>query len=105
MIWVYLNGRPVRQFYSDARAAELLSSTHARHQLLRSVSPLRDDTEGETANLSIELDNRGGTLTTLFARPPLGVEVTVYDGSAAVFEGVVIGLSLSGDSATLGCVA
>lgn len=105
MIWVALHGRPVRQFYSDARVAGLLSAAQARHQLLRAVSPLRDAAEGETANVTIELDNRGRDLTSLFSRPPLGDAVTVYDNSVAQFEGIVSAVRLAGDAAFLDCVA
>lgn len=105
MIWAYLNGRPARQFYRDSRTSSLLSTALARHEVLKSVSPLRDDATGETSNLTIELDNRGRALTSLFARPPIGAEITVYDDSAAVFEGIVSRVRLSGDSVSLECVA
>lgn len=105
MIWIYLNGKPARQFYRDPRAASLLSTLIARHEVLKSVSPLRDDATGETSNLTIELDNRGRALTAMFARPPIGDEVTVYDDSSAVFEGIVQRVRLAGDVAVLECVA
>jgi hypothetical protein len=91
---VRILGDPVRQFYAGVDALPWLDATHARHALLTGVGVLRAGTDGETANLDVELRNDAGQMTRLYAVPPLAAPAEIYDDDMLVFAGVVASVAL-----------
>lgn len=96
---VRIAGEPARNYFRGPDAVPDLPAAEARHALLRGLSPLRSSSS-ENANMTIELDNRGGVASRLLASlPPIGAAVSVQSDGAEVFAGAVQRLTLSADGA------
>lgn len=94
MIWVRIHSTPVRQLYQDARALPFLDPKQARHALLVDVGTLKAGTGTENATMTLTLQNRNGECSRLFASPPLGAQVDVYQDGALQFTGTFDSISL-----------
>lgn len=66
------------------------------------VGAIRQPADGaETANVSVDLDNADGFVSSLLADPPLGASATLYGPDGAIwFAGTLAGVSL-GETAAL----
>lgn len=101
-VWLVIEGSPARQYYAPAASPPPLDPQTARHEILRGVSPLRSDAEGEDANLTAVLDNRSGEASALLARrPPLGARARLMTAAGQVFTGVVTEIRLDSTSAQI----
>ena len=93
MIWLYLATEPPRAFYlmgddePDTSAVALPA--------LVGVGTLRRPLGGENANITVELDNARGQLTSLFADPPLLAGATLYRDGEVLLAGFVGDVSLA----------
>lgn len=97
-----IDGEPTRAFVRHDGDATFVDLRIPHHALLRAISPLRSSA-GENANLSVELDNRGGEVSAYYTqRPPIGSTATLWrDDSVLVFTGVVQSLSLDSSTARI----
>jgi hypothetical protein len=102
VIWLVIEGNPVRQFYMTPDALPELDPSAARHGLLVNVSALRSDAEGEDANLTATLDNRSGEASALLARrPPLGARARLMSETGQLFSGIVEEIRLDAQTAQI----
>lgn len=102
MIWVELDAEPLVQLYADPATRSALDANYARLPLLDSVSPIRSDVDGESANVTITLINTGAEASELLTdRPPLGAAVRVVEDGVVLFSGLVSQIRLAADVATL----
>jgi len=103
---VRIDGEPVQWFYTDTKTLATLPAQEERHGILGSVTPLRSSIDGESANVSIELDNSEAQASALFfSDPPIGRAVYIHRDSAIVFSGVIQRVSLSSGVMSLDAVA
>lgn len=102
MIWVELDAEPLVQLYADPAVRSELDANYARLQLLDSVSTIRSDVDGESANVTITLINTGSEASELLTdRPPLGAAVRVVEDGVVLFAGLISQIRLAADVATL----
>jgi len=102
VIWVELDAEPLVQLYADPAVRSELDANYARLQLLDSVSSIRSDVDGESANVTITLINTGAEASELLTdRPPLGAAVRVVEDGVVLFSGLVSQIRLAADVATL----
>lgn len=102
MIWVELDAEPLVQLYADPATRSALDANYARLPLLDSISPIRSDVDGESANLTITLINTAAEASELLAsRPPLGAALRVIDDGVVMFSGLIAQIRLAADVATL----
>lgn len=105
MISLRILGRPVRNFYRDARTLPHLPVDEARHELLASVGTLRSGVEGETPNITVALRNDSAQCARLFAAPPLAAAAELWDEAGMVFAGTVQSVTLDGGECRVGIQA
>jgi len=101
IVWLKVEGSPVRQFCADRRALPFLDPKLARHDILGEVGKLRQSTDASNANITIALRNDSGQATVLFAIPPLGARAVLYGDSAVLFEGSIAQIDLNATNANL----
>ena len=101
IIWLLVEGSPVRQFCMDPRALPFLDPKIARHDILGNVGTLRQSTDASNASITIPLRNDSGQATALLAIPPLGARAVLYGDSAVLFEGSIAQIDLSATNANL----
>lgn len=102
MMWIELGAEPLVQLYADPAVRSELDANYARLPLLDSVSTIRSDVDGESANVTITLINTGAEASELLTdRPPLGAAVRVVEDGVVLFSGLVSQIRLAADVATL----
>lgn len=102
MIWVEIDAEPLLQIYADPVVRPDLDPNYPRLPLLDSVSTIRSDVDGESANVTITLINTGAEASELLTdRPPLGAAVRVVEDGVVLFSGLVSQIRLAADVATL----
>jgi hypothetical protein len=101
IVWVRIEGTPIRQFCADPRALPFLDAKLARHDILSSVGVLRSSTDASNANMTITLRNDSGQASALFTIPPLGARARIYDDAAVMFDGTVSQIDLTATDAKL----
>ncbi len=94
-----IEGQPRRQFHRP-RQTTLIDYTVAHHALLRSVSLLRDDSAGEVAHLTVELDNTGLACSAMFSTPPAAASAALT-AAGDVFAGIVQAITITPDGCSL----
>ncbi len=105
MIFLRIDGDPVRYYYRNSDALPHLPPKASRLQLLTSLSPLRSEVGGENTNVTATLAMTALTAQ-LFAVPPLGAVATLEDEDGAEhFVGRVESVDLNADGCTLGLEA
>jgi hypothetical protein len=100
--WLRIDGMPARQFYLDVAALTFLDAELPAHAVLQTIGTARSGTGGETANVTVMLDNRAGLCSQLFAMPPLGARARLYADAAVQFDGVVSEILLNAAQCQLG---
>ena len=95
-VWFRLIGSPVRNFVSDDDALPFIAPGEAVHRLLNDVGVLRSDSNGETPNITIALQNDEDQLTTLYrlAQPPLGSIGEIRSPAGVLYAGQVKSFAL-----------
>lgn len=86
-----------RQFYQDAGAVPFMNPKLAAHLLLTDAGQLKATTGNENASMTLTLKNANGECRDLFAAPPLGQLVPVFDNATQIFEGRLTQIDLSTD--------
>lgn len=95
MIWLRIEGSPLRQFYKNASALPILDLSEAHHALLESAGTLRARADGSVANTTVRLRNSSGECARLFALdPPIGARAELRDESGVLFVGTVTSITL-----------
>jgi len=103
VIWLRIEGSPVRQIIRNADALPYIDPKIATHTILATVGTLRSTGRGdENANVSIGLTNADMQASNLFAtRPPIGAPAVLMRGSVEVFRGVISGIGLNNPEASI----
>lgn len=96
--WLVLEDSPLRQYYSDALALELLDASHERSATLKSLGTLTEDTQGETANLSAVIDIAA---IAHFDDPPIGA-ASVQADRGEQYRGTIKSITVAAGGITVG---
>jgi hypothetical protein len=99
ILWLRVESEPVRLYYSNPAALALLDAGTAKHATLVSLGSLREDTEGETANVSVTI---GPDSIRHFDDPPIGARAIVQSDAGDVFTGTIHSVSVAAAGTTLG---
>jgi hypothetical protein len=83
-----LFGTPTRVLYMTADDLANIDAKLARHQILKSVSPLRSEVGGENAHFTAQLRD-SAEAAELMEVPPLGVAVEFSHDGEVLLSGVV----------------
>jgi len=75
-----------------------------RYPLLDEVGKIYRELNDETPNITVSLTNLSGSLTEMFADPPLGLIAEVYSDQQSVFRGVIDSIEL-GSKVTFGIIS
>lgn len=88
--YLIVDGDPRLVLHDAAEPAE----AGWRMRRLLAVSARRTPLGGENANIAVDLDNRDGRLSTLWATPPHRAAAAVYDGTELLLSGVITTVSI-----------
>lgn len=102
LFWLVLEGPPTRQFLVNSDARPYADVQYSMHLTLKDPGTIRSSVSGETVNVDMVLDNRGGAMSRLYGlKPPLGSmgSIKQYDGQEVteIFRGQVYSASFQGE--------
>lgn len=96
--WLRVAGDPVRQYYSDPAARALLDLQASAHATLQGLGTLREDTQGETANMSVVI---GIESRAHFDDPPIG-RASIESDRGQQFDGAIKTVTVAATGITIG---
>jgi hypothetical protein len=97
-MWLRIEGAPTRIYFDDPDDLPSLDTAIARHSTLASVGDIREDTEGETSNVSVTIAKAS---LSHFDDPPLGAVARLQSAEGDEFVGTVKAVSVTTAGVTL----
>lgn len=97
-MWLLIEGEPARVYYTDPEVLPSLDSATARHAALASVGDIREDTEGETGNVSVGLSI---SARPHFTNPPIGCIARIQSEAGDEFVGTLKKITVTKDGIAL----
>jgi hypothetical protein len=85
-MWLLIEGEPARIYYADPEVLPNLDPAAAKHAALASVGDIREDTEGETGNVSVGLSI---SARANFTNPPIGCIARIQSEAGDEFVGTL----------------
>jgi hypothetical protein len=85
-MWLLIEGEPARIYYADPEILPNLDPATARHAALASVGDIREDTEGETGNVSVGLSI---SARAHFTNSPIGCIARIQSEAGDEFVGTL----------------
>jgi hypothetical protein len=96
-MWLRIEGAPTRIYFADPDDLPSLDTAIARHSTLASIGDIREDTEGETSNVSVTITKAS---IAHFDDPPLGAIARIQSADGDEFVGAVKTISVNTDGVT-----
>jgi hypothetical protein len=97
-MWLRIEAAPTRIYFADPEDLPSLDTAIARHPTLESIGDIREDTEGETSNVSVTI---GKASLAHFEDPPLGAIARLQSAEGDEFVGTVKTVSVTTAGVTL----